>query len=206
VKFKINLDSEQHQVDAAADGTLVVDGEVFQAKVSCPSADRRTVQLGDKTYEVRVVTSGKTGGADGAATDAFLLEIAGERVPVSVSEVTAGVGSGGAAGSMAAPADAGAAGTQPGGGAATAEAAGGSGVAAQAPREVKEGIWAPVPGKIVEVFVKAGDTVKEGDLVLLLEAMKMENELHAPKQATIAAVLVKRGDQAEKGQLLVAFA
>ncbi len=45
----------------------------------------------------------------------------------------------------------------------------------------------------------------EGDLVLILEAMKMENELHASKKATVAAVLVKKGDQAERGQLLVAF-
>ncbi len=53
--------------------------------------------------------------------------------------------------------------------------------------------------------VKVGDAVKEGDLVLILEAMKMENELHATKAATVAAILVSKGDQAAKGQLLVAF-
>ncbi len=70
---------------------------------------------------------------------------------------------------------------------------------------MKEGIWAPVPGKIVDVFVKIGDTVEEGASVLILEAMKMENELHSPKRGVVTAVLVKKGDQAEKGQLLVAF-
>jgi len=73
------------------------------------------------------------------------------------------------------------------------------------PAEVKEGVWAPVPGKIVNVMVKPGDKVEEGAPVVVLEAMKMENELHAPKKGTVAAVLVKKGDQAEKGQLLVAF-
>jgi biotin carboxyl carrier protein len=62
-----------------------------------------------------------------------------------------------------------------------------------------------VPGKIVDIKVKVGDTVKEGDLILILEAMKMENELHASKQATVVAVLVNKGDQTTKGQLLVAF-
>ena len=77
--------------------------------------------------------------------------------------------------------------------------------AAKAPDDYKDGIFAPVPGKIVDIKVKVGDTVKEGDLVLILEAMKMENELHASKQATVAAVLVNKGDQTTKGQLLVAF-
>ncbi len=57
----------------------------------------------------------------------------------------------------------------------------------------------------MDVKVKAGDAVKEGDLMVILEAMKMENELHASKAATVAAVLVNKGDQAAKGQLLVAF-
>jgi biotin carboxyl carrier protein len=75
----------------------------------------------------------------------------------------------------------------------------------QAAQEYTDGVFAPVPGKVVDIKVKEGDSVKEGDLVLILEAMKMENELHAAKAGTIAAVLVNKGDQTTKGQLLVAF-
>ena len=200
MKFKINLDNVEHQVDAAADGTLAIGGDVYKARVSSPSDDRRTVQVGDNTYEVRVVKRGEQAGGTGGS---YILEVAGERVPVVVAEVAKGAAGSGAV----APArdSAGSTAGQAAGAAVPAPAAGSSEAATHAPADVKEGIWAPVPGKIVNVLVKAGDTVKEGDLVLILEAMKMENELHAPKQATVAAVLVKKGDQAERGQLLVAF-
>ena len=62
-----------------------------------------------------------------------------------------------------------------------------------------------MPGKIVSVMVKAGDKVEEGTAVVVLEAMKMENELHSPVKGTVTSVMVKKGDTAEKGQLLVAF-
>lgn len=178
MKFKVNIDNREHQVEAQADGTVILDGEVFAAKVSNPGADRRMVQVGDTTYEIRTVDD---------CTDAGIavLELAGEHIPMTVTEVTKGAG-----GSAGAPAA----------GTAAPVAA-----APVAPEEVKDGIWAPVPGKIMDVRVKVGDTVAEGDLVLILEAMKMENELHATKKATVAAVLVKKGDQAERGQLLVAF-
>jgi len=85
-------------------------------------------------------------------------------------------------------------------------AGGGDEVPGTAVEGVRDGIYAPVPGKIVDVLVNVGDVVEQGGLVLILEAMKMENELHAARKATVAAVLVKKGDQAERGQLLVAFA
>jgi biotin carboxyl carrier protein len=159
-----------------------VAGEAVEAKVGRPAEDRRMIQLGDKSYEVRVVESC-------AETGILVLEIAGERVPVTVTDVVKS-----AATSATAPPASGAAGQAMGGGA-----------AAKVPDEVKEGVWAPVPGKIVNVMVSAGDKVEEGTPVVILEAMKMENELHAPKKGTVTAVLVKKGDQAEKGQLLVAF-
>jgi biotin carboxyl carrier protein len=180
VKFKIDIDKAEHQVEAAADGTLVIDGRSFKAKVSGTGKEKRTVQVGDTTYEV--VVARRTEGKDGAPSE-FILEVAGERVPVTVREVSKG------APQVAAPAAAPAAAVP----------------TAKPVEEYADGIFAPVPGKIVDIKVKVGDTVKEGDLVLILEAMKMENELHAPKQATIAAVLVNKGDQATKGQLLVAF-
>lgn len=201
MKFRIHLDDLEHQVEAAADGTLVVDGERFQVKVSSTAGDKRTVQVGDKTYEVRLVKRAVEVSETGAS---YVLEISGERIPVTVIEVAKNAAVTGAS-PAGAPESAGSVAAQTSTGPAPAVGEGGPEGAAKTPAEVREGIWAPVPGKIVDVFVKVGDTVKEGDLVLILEAMKMENELHAAKQAAVTAVLVKKGDQAERGQLLVAF-
>ena len=63
-------------------------------------------------------------------------------------------------------------------------------------------INSPMPGKIVAVKLAAGDPVKKGDVVLVLEAMKMENEICAPKDGTIAGIEVAVGDQVEGGSLL----
>jgi biotin carboxyl carrier protein len=64
---------------------------------------------------------------------------------------------------------------------------------------------AGMPGKIVKVFVKPGDEVKEGDPLLIMEAMKMENEMRASGPAIIKDVLVKAGDNVESGATLVTF-
>lgn len=64
---------------------------------------------------------------------------------------------------------------------------------------------APMPGRIVEVRTAAGQAVEAGEVVLILEAMKMENGLKAPAAATIAAVEVQPGDVVEKNQVLVRF-
>ena len=52
-------------------------------------------------------------------------------------------------------------------------------------------VTAPMPGNILDVKVKAGDSVKAGDTLLILEAMKMENEISAPQDGTIASVNVR---------------
>jgi len=62
---------------------------------------------------------------------------------------------------------------------------------------------APLPGVIVEVRVKEGDKVKAGDVVLVLEAMKMANEIRAPNGGVIRGVHVKKGQSVEKGQPLI---
>jgi glutaconyl-CoA/methylmalonyl-CoA decarboxylase subunit gamma len=195
VKFKIHLDNTEHEIEIGADGALILDGRTFQSKVNNSSGERRTVQFGDRSHEVRVVENC-------ADTGIFVLELAGERVPITVTDLSKGaamvqaVASAGAAASAAAPAA---------GGGANGTGGGGSATSTKAPDQVTNGVWAPVPGKVVDVLVKVGDMVEEGAAVLILEAMKMENELHAPKRGVVAAVLVKKGDQAEKGQLLVAF-
>ena len=63
-----------------------------------------------------------------------------------------------------------------------------------------------MPGKIVKVFVKPGDEVKAGDPILIMEAMKMENEMRAASDVKIKEVLVKEGDNVESGATLVSFA
>lgn len=62
---------------------------------------------------------------------------------------------------------------------------------------------APMPGKILEVLVKTGDTVKAGDTLLILEAMKMQNAILASTKGTIKRVHVKEGDTTSKSDLLI---
>ena len=64
-------------------------------------------------------------------------------------------------------------------------------------------VLAIMPGKVIRVMVEIGQQVEEGEPVCVLEAMKMENELHAPKSGTVQAVHGKSGDDVEKDQVLV---
>lgn len=64
-------------------------------------------------------------------------------------------------------------------------------------------VLAIMPGKIVRVMVEPGQQVEEGEPVCVLEAMKMENELHARQGGVVCAVHVKPGDDVEKDQVLV---
>ena len=66
-----------------------------------------------------------------------------------------------------------------------------------------ERVDAPMPGNILKVHVVAGQTVKEGDVLVILEAMKMENEIMAPKNGTVTQVLVEKGANVETGAPLV---
>jgi biotin carboxyl carrier protein len=66
-------------------------------------------------------------------------------------------------------------------------------------------IKAPMPGLIIDLKVKVGDTVNAGDQLLILEAMKMENVLKSPGGGTIKAIKIKKGDSVEKGQILIEF-
>jgi len=64
-------------------------------------------------------------------------------------------------------------------------------------------VLAIMPGKIIRLMVEPDQEVQEGDPVCVLEAMKMENELHARQGGTVRAVHVKPGDDVEKDQVLV---
>ena len=65
------------------------------------------------------------------------------------------------------------------------------------------GLVAPMPGKVVDLKVKAGSKVKKGDTLVILEAMKMEHQVKAPEDGKITKVLIKKEDQLENGALLM---
>ncbi len=62
---------------------------------------------------------------------------------------------------------------------------------------------APMPGKILAVKTQVGAAVKKGDVILVLEAMKMENEIVAPQDGTVASVNVSVGASVESGEVMV---
>ena len=64
-------------------------------------------------------------------------------------------------------------------------------------------VTTPLPGTILDVFVNVGDTVKAGQRVVLLEAMKMENNIEADTDGTVTSVNVRKGDSVLEGDVLV---
>ncbi len=68
---------------------------------------------------------------------------------------------------------------------------------------VPGGVYPPMPGSVVKVLVVAGDSVQEGDLLLILEAMKMQNEVRAPRAGKVVRVLATPGGRVDRQSLLV---
>jgi len=65
-----------------------------------------------------------------------------------------------------------------------------------------EPITSPMPGNILAVNVAAGDTVKKGQVLMILEAMKMENEIMCPRDGKVVSIAVNKGATVESGALL----
>ena len=83
-------------------------------------------------------------------------------------------------------------------------------VAAPAPTAKASGagsvkVSAPMPGKILSIKVKVGDTVNKGDVMMVLEAMKMENEIVAPEAGTVASIDVSEGAMVEAADVLASL-
>ena len=68
--------------------------------------------------------------------------------------------------------------------------------------EGRQQILAPMPGKIVRVLVQTGETVQAGQGLLVVEAMKMQNEIRSPKSGTVERLLVKEGQPVNAGEIL----
>ncbi len=66
-------------------------------------------------------------------------------------------------------------------------------------------VASPMPGKILDIKAKVGDSVKKGQIVLILEAMKMENEVVAPEDGTVASIDVTVGAMVEAGDTLASL-
>ena len=134
------------------------------------------VTLGNRVYEVEV-----------DAGEAMLVDEYEALAPAAPAPVVAAVPVPAAAPVAAAPAPAPAAPAAPG------LAAG-------------EVVKSPMPGNILKINVSAGQKVKEGDVLIILEAMKMENEITATKGGTVAQVAVTKGQVVETGSPLVVIA
>lgn len=66
-----------------------------------------------------------------------------------------------------------------------------------------ESVNSPMPGNILDVKVANGASVKKGDVLMILEAMKMENEIVAPQDGTVASINVSKSDSVEAGQVII---
>ena len=64
-------------------------------------------------------------------------------------------------------------------------------------------VISPMPGNILDVVVKVGDVVKENQVLLVLEAMKMENNIVSPKEGTVVAINVSKGENVNVGAVMV---
>ena len=69
-----------------------------------------------------------------------------------------------------------------------------------------QAVEAPIPGTVVRIVVKQGDLVKNGDVLMIIEAMKMENEIFSPCDGTVAEIAVTAGGAVNNGELLAVIA
>ena len=90
--------------------------------------------------------------------------------------------------------------------AAPVQAAPAAAAPAAKPAGAGEKVPSPLPGVIIEISVKEGQQVKQGQKLVILEAMKMENEIPAPKDGTITEIHVHKGDTLQEGDPVVTIA
>lgn len=131
----------------------------------------------------------------------YTITVNGQAYDVQVEENASGAPVAAAAPAPAAPAAAPAPTAAPAAAAPAAPAA----APAPAPAADAEVVSSPMPGTILDIKVSAGSKVSKGDVLVVLEAMKMENDIVAAHDATVAAVHVQKGDSVESGSALVSL-
>ncbi len=129
----------------------------------------------------------------------FMITVNGSTYEVDVEEVGGGVSAAPAPAPQVAPAP------QAAPAAAPAPAPQAAPAPAAAPPANATTVTAPMPGSIVSVRVKVGDTVNQGDVLCVLEAMKMENEIVAPSAGKVVAVNATQGASVNSGEALVSI-
>lgn len=173
MRFKAQVDGAENAIAANAGGALSVGSDSYATSIQMLNPLKRLVKVGEKAYEVRLIDVDSD-----PAAGKFLFELNGELIPVQVTDVVKG-----------------------------GEVAGGPPPKIKKPKAtldaVSGGISAPMPGKILKVLVKPGDKVEAGQVIVILEAMKMENELKAISKGKVKAVAVEVGDAVQGGQTLV---
>lgn len=122
------------------------------------------------------------------------ITVNGKTYDVQVEELSEGSAVSAPAAPVSAPAPA----AQPAQAAPAAEA---PAAAPAAPADGEE-ILCPMPGTILSINVKAGEKISEGDVIVVFEAMKMENEIKAPRDCTVLSVDVSKDDTVETGTLI----
>ncbi|MFB6165992.1 MAG: acetyl-CoA carboxylase biotin carboxylase subunit [Haloarculaceae archaeon] len=156
----------------------------------------------DEAYEMWGSEDTGAGGDDDEVVEReFTVEVNGKRFQVNLEErggapIPAAAGNGGGGGQAQRPSG----GRGGGGGGGGGGSSGGSGQAAAAEGEQ---VTAEMQGTILDVAVAEGDEVEAGDVVCVLEAMKMENDVVAPRGGTVAQVAVGEGESVDMGDLLV---
>lgn len=129
----------------------------------------------------------------------FLVKVNGSQYEVEVEELSADEARGVAASSAPAPA-------QPAPQAAPQSTpAPAASAAPVAPAAGGKTITAPMPGSIISVNVKNGDSFRSGQVLLVLEAMKMENEIMAPCDGKVLSVNVNQGSSVNSGDVLISY-
>lgn len=169
-------DSELVAVISAA--VMAAQGGKTRVRVNYPSNDKLVVRPRKRirdNYRRIIVMKNYRITVNGTSYDVSVEELSGGAAPVAAPVAAAPV-----AAPAAAPA-------------APAPAAGGAG-------SIK--VSSPMPGKILAVKANVGDSVKKGQVILILEAMKMENEVVAPEDGTIASIDVTVGASVESGDTL----
>lgn len=159
--------------------TLDISDKEFVIDVQELAADRFEVMVGGETYEVTLSSDESL--AEAVITPAFEPGAHAPRAANTVQRVRKEAGAAPAASAASAPAP-------------RAPVGGGKGA-----------LTAPMPGTILEVNVKAGDTVTRGQQVAILDAMKMHNVIGAPRAGTVAEVYVTAGQAVNHGDAIIKF-